>query len=126
MATGLDSMVVGESQILGQLRTRLRRERPSWTPVRSSLHELFQNALRVGKRAHSGDRHRRGPAQSLVSVGARSEAVVGVLGPARPAADVLIIGAGSMGALSGATLRPDAGVSELSRWPTGARPGPNG
>ncbi len=51
VACGLDSMVVGEAQILGQLRRRTRRDRPG--RVTRELHEVFQHALRVGKRAHS-------------------------------------------------------------------------
>ena len=45
-------MVVGESQILGQTREALRigQEHGSVGPA---LNELFQQALRVGKRAHA-------------------------------------------------------------------------
>src|SRR5664279_5514129 len=52
VASGLDSMVVGESQILGQLRSSyaLGTEIGS---VSSVLHDLAQSALRVGKRVHS-------------------------------------------------------------------------
>ena len=52
VASGLDSMVVGESQILGQLRSAyvLGSETGS---VGTVLHDLAQTALRVGKRVHS-------------------------------------------------------------------------
>ncbi|MFD0528818.1 hypothetical protein ACFQ1I_20530 [Kitasatospora arboriphila] len=52
VACGLDSMVVGEGQILGQLRDALARAQDEHTAGRG-LNELFQQALRVGKRAHS-------------------------------------------------------------------------
>lgn len=52
VACGLDSMVVGEGQILGQLRDALARAQEEHTAGRL-LNELFQQALRVGKRAHS-------------------------------------------------------------------------
>src|SRR5690348_8035326 len=50
VASGLDSMVVGESQILGQAREALRVGQEAGT-VGPALNSLFQQALRVGKRA---------------------------------------------------------------------------
>jgi glutamyl-tRNA reductase len=105
VASGLDSMVVGESQILGQLR---RAYGASGHTAGRVLHELFQTALRVGKRVHA-ETGIDAAGQSLVSVGVgQAEAVVGDLTD-RP---VLVVGAGSMGALAGATLRR-AGVGEV-------------
>jgi glutamyl-tRNA reductase len=52
VATGLDSMVIGESQILGQVREALRRGQDD-SSVGPSLNSLFQQGLRVGKRAHA-------------------------------------------------------------------------
>src|SRR3954470_11237867 len=51
-AGGLDSMVVGEAQILGQLRSSYNTADTAGT-VGRTLHELAQNALRVGKRVHT-------------------------------------------------------------------------
>ena len=109
VACGLDSMVVGESQILGQLR-RAYAASAQRAPGRT-LHELFQKALRVGKRAHSRDRHRRGRPLARHASGSTARS--------RPSArsragSVLVVGAGSMGALAGATLRR-AGVGEHHR-----------
>src|SRR3954452_7916047 len=100
VASGLDSMVVGESQILGQLRSAyvLGTELGS---VGSVLHDLAQTALRVGKRAHTETGIDRAGA-SIVSVALDQAAQV--LGPLAGRRAV-IIGAGSMGALAGATLR---------------------
>ena len=64
--SGLDSMVVGESQILGQLRAALRARRGAGT-VGRALHDLAQHALRVGKRVHAETGIDRAGA-SLVSV----------------------------------------------------------
>ncbi len=116
VATGLDSMVVGESQILGQLR---RAYTASIEGAGRTLHELFQTALRVGKRAHS-ETGIDAAGQSLVSV-ALDQAALAV-GPLE-GRDVLIIGAGSMGALSGATLRRlgVAGVTVANRSAENAR-----
>ncbi len=52
VAAGLDSMVVGESQILGQLRDAYNTAIEHGT-VGRLLHELMQQALRVGKRVHA-------------------------------------------------------------------------
>ncbi len=100
VASGLDSMVIGESQILGQLRTSyaLGTEVGS---VGTVLHDLAQTALRIGKRVHSETGIDRAGA-SIVSVALdRAEAELGPLAGRR----ALVLGAGSMGALAGATLR---------------------
>ncbi|WP_304452220.1 glutamyl-tRNA reductase [Nocardiopsis sp. YSL2] len=49
---GLDSMVVGEGQILGQVRDALKLGQATGT-VGRVLNDLGQRALRVGKRAHT-------------------------------------------------------------------------
>ncbi|WP_375497234.1 glutamyl-tRNA reductase [uncultured Jatrophihabitans sp.] len=100
VASGLDSMVVGESQILGQLRNSyaLGTEIGS---VGSVLHDLAQTALRVGKRVHTETGIDRAGA-SIVSVALdRAESVLGTL----DGRTAVIVGAGSMAALAGATLR---------------------
>jgi len=66
VACGLDSMVVGEPQILGQIRAALQLGQDSGTAGRS-LNDLVQQALRVGKRAHSETGLDRA-GQSVVSV----------------------------------------------------------
>ena len=52
VAAGLDSMVVGEGQVLGQTREALRLGQEGGT-IGPALNTLFQQALRVGKRAHA-------------------------------------------------------------------------
>src|SRR5690606_17007833 len=52
VACGLDSMVVGEGQILGQVRNALKDAQHGGTLGRV-LNDLGQRALRVGKRAHT-------------------------------------------------------------------------
>jgi glutamyl-tRNA reductase len=99
VACGLDSMVVGEGQILGQLRTGFRTAQAESTTGRV-LNELVRQALRVGKRAHTETGIDRA-GQSLVSVGLDlAEASVGDLA----GRTALVVGAGSMAALSAATL----------------------
>ena len=99
VASGLDSMVVGEGQILGQAREALRMGQEHGT-IGPALNVLFQQALRVGKRAHAEtDIDRAAP--SLVSVALdRAAAHVGpVLGKR-----VVVIGAGAMASLAVSTV----------------------
>jgi glutamyl-tRNA reductase len=99
VACGLDSMVVGEGQVLGQVRQALRVAQEAGAAGRV-LNELVQQALRVGKRAHAEtDIDRAG--QSLVSVGLElgDVAVEGLCGRR-----ALVVGAGSMSSLAATTL----------------------
>ncbi|ROO51351.1 glutamyl-tRNA reductase [Micromonospora sp. Llam0] len=100
VAAGLDSMVVGEAQILGQLRDAYHVANEADATGRL-LHELMQQALRVGKRAHAETGIDRA-GQSVVSAALRvgGELLPGGL-TGRP---VLVLGAGAMGALAVATL----------------------
>ena len=52
VASGLDSMVVGEQQIIGQVRTAYQEATEQGT-VGQALHSLAQTALHTGKRVHS-------------------------------------------------------------------------
>jgi glutamyl-tRNA reductase len=107
VASGLDSMVIGESQILGQLRSAYTLG-SQMGAVGSVIHALAQTALRVGKRVHSETGIDRAGA-SIVSVALdHAERVHGELAGRR----VLVIGAGSMGSLAGATLRR-RGVTDI-------------
>ncbi len=107
VSSGLDSMVIGESQILGQLRAAYALGTEIGT-VGTVLHDLAQTALRVGKRVHSETGIDRAGA-SIVSVALdHATRVLGSLSGQR----TVIIGAGSMGALAGATLRR-RGVTDI-------------
>ncbi|MEU7342216.1 MULTISPECIES: glutamyl-tRNA reductase [unclassified Streptomyces] len=121
VACGLDSMVVGEGQILGQIKDALATAQELHTAGRL-LNDLFQQALRVGKRAHSETGIDRA-GQSLVTFGLEqlsSGAPVDVWAKGKRA---LVIGAGSMSSLAAATLAR-AGVAEIviaNRTPDRAR-----
>ncbi|MEU1303681.1 glutamyl-tRNA reductase [Streptomyces shenzhenensis] len=107
VACGLDSMVVGEGQILGQIKDALSLGQELHTAGRI-INDLFQEALRVGKRAHSETGIDKA-GQSLVTFGlAQLTQVVGEL----PGKRALVVGAGSMSSLAAATLAR-VGVSEL-------------
>jgi glutamyl-tRNA reductase len=110
VACGLDSMVVGEGQILGQIKDALAVAQDEHTAGRL-LNDLFQQALRVGKRAHSETGIDKA-GQSLVTFGLESLAD----GPEVPewaaGRRALVIGAGSMSSLAATTLAR-CGVTEL-------------
>ncbi|HEU5037207.1 MAG TPA: glutamyl-tRNA reductase [Nocardioides sp.] len=99
VVAGLDSMALGEGQILGQARDALSSGQEIGT-VGPALNVLFQQALRVGKRARAEtDIDRAAP--SLVTAALdRSHAAVGDLGGKR----VLVLGAGAMAGLATATV----------------------
>lgn len=116
VASGLDSMVVGETQVLGQLRAAYALAQAEGA-VGRELHPITQRALRVGKRVHSETGIDKAGA-SLVSVALdRVTDRIGDLAD-RP---VLVVGAGSMGALAATTLaRRGARVTVSSRTPASA------
>ncbi|MFF9857522.1 glutamyl-tRNA reductase [Streptomyces tendae] len=110
VACGLDSMVVGEGQILGQIKDSLARAQDLHTAGRL-LNDLFQQALRVGKRAHSETGIDRA-GQSLVTFGLEQLSAGADVQQWARGKRALVIGAGSMSSLAAATLAR-AGVAEI-------------
>lgn len=112
VVAGLDSMALGEGQILGQTRDALSAGQEIGT-AGPSLNVLFQQALRVGKRARAEtDIDRAAP--SLVSAALdRSHDAVGDVAGKR----VLVLGAGAMAGLATATVarRGAASVTVANR-----------
>ncbi|WP_334142738.1 glutamyl-tRNA reductase [Rhabdothermincola sp.] len=92
VAAGIDSAVVGEAEILGQVRAAWERARDEGTSG-AALNMLFRHALEVGKRARS----ETGISRSIVSVSTAAVAMaadrLGTLEGRR----VLVLGAGDMG-----------------------------
>lgn len=114
LACGLESMALGESEILGQLREALQagQERAH---LGAQLNPLFQQALRVGKRAHTETALDQ-VARSLVGVGLdRARTLLGPLEEVR----TLLIGAGAMSGLAAASVVRAGvrGVHVLNRTP---------
>lgn len=104
VAAGMDSMILGESQILGQVRAALHSAQAEST-VGSALNALFQQALRIGKRGHAETGIDR-LAPSIVTAG------LDAAGPVVDAEDTrfLVAGAGTMAGLAVRTLI-DRGVA---------------
>ncbi|MFD8819768.1 glutamyl-tRNA reductase, partial [Streptomyces sp. NPDC059627] len=110
VACGLDSMVVGEGQILAQLKDALARAQELHSAGRL-MNDLFQQGLRVGKRAHSETGIDRA-GQSLVTFGLEQLTAGGDVQAWAKGKKALVIGAGSMSSLAAATLAR-AGVAEI-------------
>ena len=99
VAAGLDSMAVGEAQILGQVRRSLARAQRHGH-VGPALNTVLQQALRVAKRVHT-ETGIDLVSGSLVQAGlARAQAELGTLDHL----SVLVVGAGGMGALAATTV----------------------
>ena len=108
VASGLDSMIVGETQILGQVRDSLAAASDSQT-VQVPLVGLFHAAVRTGRRAREETDVGRN-ALSISYAGVRlAERVLGSLKGRR----ALLIGAGEAGQLVAGALRT-AGVTDLT------------
>ncbi len=109
VASGLDSAVVGEQQVLGQVRRAYAAAEANHT-VGRVLHELAQRALAVGKRVHTETAIDAAGA-SVVSVALGMAAKkLGQAGLKDKTA--VVVGAGAMGALSAAHLTK-AGVRDI-------------
>ena len=124
VAASLESLVLGEGQILGQVRDAFReaRARGSAGPI---LHRVFEHAIRVGKKV----REETGMDQGKLSVA--SVAVDVARGVFDTFADktVLVVGAGKMGDLTLRHLKalrpgtilvtnrsPERAEAAASRW----------
>jgi glutamyl-tRNA reductase len=95
VASGLDSAVVGEQQVLGQVRRAYAAAEANRT-VGRTLHELAQRALAVGKRVHSETGiDAAGASVVSVALGMAGARLGGLAGRT-----AVVVGAGAMGALS--------------------------
>src|SRR5206468_5837142 len=102
VSSGLDSMILGESQIQGQVREAWEASRAQAGPV---LHRLFQTALHVGSRV----RTETGLGMGTASAASAGVAVAGKIFGDLAGRSALILGAGDMAELA-ATCLSDQGV----------------
>lgn len=114
VASGLDSLVVGEQQIIGQIRTAYQSAANTGSAGRT-LHRLAQRALHVGKRVHT-ETGIDSAGASMVSVALGRAADVFGVDSAHPGSltgrRAAVIGAGAMGGLAVAHLGR-AGVAHI-------------
>lgn len=107
VASGLDSMIVGEAQILGQVRAALSAATEAKSAKMTGV-GLFHAALRVGRRTRQETSIGRNPL-SISYAGVRlAQRVLGGLSDKR----ALLIGAGETGSLVARALRT-VGVGDL-------------
>jgi glutamyl-tRNA reductase len=105
VASGLDSLVVGESQILGQVKNALTLGQAHET-VGTVLNSLFQQAIRVGKRVHT-ETGIGAAGRSLIT--AAYGLLAEELGPLQ-GRRVLVVGAGAMAGLAARTAAADGAL----------------
>jgi len=100
VAAGLDSLVIGEPQILGQIvrALELSRGQNMAGPV---LNRLFQSAIHAGKRARTETGISRNPASVSSLAASLAERVVHPIAEAQ----IVILGAGEMAELGVEALR---------------------
>jgi glutamyl-tRNA reductase len=117
VASGIDSMVVGEPQILSQVREAFRwaEEEHAVTPL---LGAVFRRAVRVGRRARAETRIGASPAAMVEAGVALAERELGSLSGKR----LLVVGAGGMAELAVQALgeRGLDDVTVLNRTPSRA------
>jgi glutamyl-tRNA reductase len=107
VSTGLDSMLIGEAEILGQVKDAYVQAQRSRT-LGKSLHMLFREAINAGKTARS----RTAIAGDSTSIAtAAVEAAKRHLG-SLAGKTVLVVGAGKMGAIAARRLRAE-GAAEI-------------
>ena len=112
VASGLDSAVIGEAQVLGQVRRAYAAAEHNQT-VGRTLHELSQRALSVGKRVHCETGiDAAGASVVSVALGMASRKLSRDKPDALVGTTAVVVGAGSMGALSAKHL-VRAGVARL-------------
>ncbi|WP_404850551.1 glutamyl-tRNA reductase [Dietzia kunjamensis] len=104
VASGLDSMVVGEQQIIGQIRTAYQSASEIGA-AGTTLHRLAQQALHVGKRVHT-ETGIDSAGASVVSVALDRAAEILSDGASRSldGRRAVVLGAGAMGGLAVAHL----------------------
>ena len=100
VAAGLDSLVLGEPQILGQVTNALELARGQNT-VGHVLSRLFQTAIHTGKRARTETQISRNPASVSSLAASLAEKKV----PMLKQAQIVVVGAGEMAELAVEALR---------------------
>ena len=108
VSSGLDSMILGDEQIRGQVRQALKAALAGGS-LKHPLLRLFQQALRVGRRVRSETEiSKYGASASRASIALAREAFSEI-----GACSVLIIGAGQVGRLTAKAMR-DSNVQQLT------------
>ena len=110
VAAGIDSMVIGESEILGQVRRAFAAAQEEGA-VQHTLTSAFRKALRAGKRARTETAIGRNPVS--ISSAAVELARRAFAGDTLAGKKVAIVGAGKMGRLAARSLS-NAGAADVT------------
>lgn len=102
VSTGLDSMLIGEAEILGQVKDAYIQAQHARS-LGKTLHYLFREALNAGKTARS---HTWISSESVSAATAAIDLAKAHLGALR-GKSVVIVGAGKMGTLAAKRLRAE-------------------
>lgn len=102
VASGIDSLVLGEFEILGQVR-RAYHEASAQQTVGPILHQMFQAAMHVGKRVRAETEIGRGAQSVAYAAVALAREKLGPLNGRR----ALVMGAGEMGRRAAENLAQD-------------------
>ncbi|MFL5875469.1 MAG: glutamyl-tRNA reductase [Solirubrobacteraceae bacterium] len=118
VAAGLDSMVLGESEVQGQVRSAAERAEGEGT-VGALLRGLFRHALAAGRRV----RRETGIGRGATSLSSVAVAIALRAHPDLSRCRVLVIGAGRMAAATGSALQRHgaSAVAVANRSPSAAR-----
>jgi glutamyl-tRNA reductase len=108
VAAGVDSMILGESEILGQVREALKVAEAEGT-AQQSLSRVFRHAIEVGKRSRAETGISRGAVSISSAAVALAAEHLGSLAGQR----VLVLGAGEMGEGMARSLA-GSGVAEVT------------
>lgn len=92
LAAGLDSAIVGEDQVLHQLRAALRAARERG-PLHPEIGRLVETAIAVGRRARS----RSGRARTIEALALERLGLAGAAEPGGRVPRLLVVGAGVIG-----------------------------
>jgi len=108
VAAGLDSMVVGEGQILGQVKEALQLSQDAGTSG-TVVHRLFEEAIACGKRARTETEIGRGAVSVSLAAVQLARQILGRL----KNHTVLLIGAGDTGETTAKMLLDDGAAPNL-------------
>ncbi|MCJ7655840.1 MAG: glutamyl-tRNA reductase [Dehalococcoidia bacterium] len=108
VASGLDSMIIGEFEILGQVKQSLEEAKKA-RMVRHPLRNLFHQALRVGRRA----REKTGISKNALSVSSVAVALAAKAIGGLTRCKALVIGTGEAGRLVAKALK-ERGIAQIT------------
>lgn len=100
VAAGLDSMVIGETEIFGQLKDAYRAAQEAQA-VTGRMHRIFQRVFSIGKKVRSSTQVTAGPTSVGAAAVLLAQRILGDLS----GANVLVVGAGDVARTTAQSLK---------------------